>query len=479
MATGNLKISHNFTGETGYIIAVPKKTTAPLADVVCIIDGVVNQTRKVYSVPHTQRSMLIEGLEFEWYTVKFYRSVDGVALGAEILTIAGNAATGVTYSTTKYEYVVDRGNSGTTPGAIWADPISDTIELRDERLKDKVYYIEERGTGFFMDSEFTDRSDLNGGFDLTDGRVFEPEKVYVVLVVNKIDAQNSSVVSGDGYTDVLELNSNDDFDPVTMFGKILVANWPGIVGTLTFPDFSLIPNGKFRINTNKGAQRNVILQFNVGNTIWFLSEQVNKIVLGKSEWIEIMFKNNVPYVIGEKTNHELVGQRVLSDYLSPNKINADGTLYNQTDVPRIMWYVEKLPASEVITEAQWIIQQNVNGENVFINKSKYARDDINGTIRVPDDRDKYFRALKFLDNTNNPESLSQGVGGYMHNQNKSHTHTAKDSWHLFGTQGRGNLSASSDAVKQTSGNRTQDGLNTSGGNEARPNTVNLIPSILI
>ena len=483
MPTGNLKVAHSFAGETDYIIMVITKSTAPLADVVCIIDGILNQTRKVYPAPHTQESLLIEALDAVWYNLKFYRSTDGVALDTELLTLAGNAVTGAIYSTTKYEYMVDRGDGDATPGSAWSDPVSESIELRDERLKDKIYFVHERNTGLLMDAETLDRSDLGGGFDLTEpDKTFEPDAKYIVLVINLQNIPSDNPTSGSNeYNDVFILDEDQDFDPAEMFGKVLISDWLTTVGTISFQDLATMPDGKFKLLTHHGLQRNVVLQFNFGNTIRFRGEDVNKITFGKSEMIEILFRENVAYVIDDKTDHGRLGERTLVDRLGVNQIALNGTQYNQADVPRIMELLETLDAAEIVSEAVWSATTVVDGDVVAINKGKYARTDGPGTptVRVPDDRNMYYRAMKYLDGTVDGEKESQGVGGYMHDKVHSHKHTAAAGWYWYGAAGRGNLSANDDAVRNEPSNRSNDALQNFGGTETRTVGRSQIPALNI
>jgi hypothetical protein len=411
MPNGRIEIVHNFTGETDFVILVWRKTSAPLAEI----------DREVYPAPHSQQSLLIENLDPVMHTVTAYRSADGVALDAQINILACDAKTGAIFPITKYTYVVDRGNGSSIPGEIWNDPNDGDWQLRDERLKDKTYWIEERGTGSLTLElgEWVDRSDVGGGWDwpgtgLPDEKKFNNGAVYFAWVIERVDLDNSGFNAGSDYNDIFELVENQDFDPGTMASKLLIANWPDTVGTLTIPNLNLLPDCKFKLQTHDGAQRNVIIQLDAGNAVRFRGADENQIILGKGESIEILIVDNVMYVMDDKTGYDVVGDRKLVDYAPLNGIPLDGVVYNQVDVPRLMWHIDRLPIGQVVTEANWLLTENINGDVTFINKGKYARDDVAGTIRVPDDRNMSYRALKLNDGSADAERETNGVGGYQH-----------------------------------------------------------------
>lgn len=485
----SLTIRHNFTGETGYIIAVPKKTTAPLADVICTIDGVAAQTRKTYPAPHSEVSLLIEGLSPVWYTIKFYRSVDGVALDEEILTLAGNALTGALYPITKYEYVVNRGYSNTSPvntGAeVWNDPVADDQGIRDERLLEKIYWVEERGTGDLLDAEITDRSDDGGGFDFVDSeKVMVDGGVYIVKVIERVDAEPASGGSSD-FNDVVILTTDLDFDPSLHSGKVLIANWSSVVGILTMPNLSLVPDCKFRLQTHGGTQSFVGIQLDAGDTVEFRKSDLNVIWLGSGESIEVLVKDNVMYISDDKTGYDRVGQRVWGDVdIELNSVIRDGSLLQQADVPRLMQWIDEYGVasiSEGTGVSEWSYSVSVDGETIFPNKGKFARDDIGGTIRIPDDRDRAMMALKFTDGTTDSERASQGAGGFQQNKYRQHYHLSGNETHTDANYRRGavhSIRAWGGTTTTNFAASTEDG-SVGGGTKTRPDNTGLFPLLII
>lgn len=98
---------------------------------------------------------------------------------------------GESLSSITYEYVVGRGQS--------TDPSVNTSILRDARLKNKIYEIEIRGLGPVSVDEFTDRSDLIGGFDMIDGTSWEDGmRIFVKIVgVQSGYSDNSGLLCSD------------------------------------------------------------------------------------------------------------------------------------------------------------------------------------------------------------------------------------------------------------------------------------------
>lgn len=487
---GSLTGSHNFTGETNYIIMVPKKSTAPLSDVICTIDGVAAQTRKVYAAPHSQRSFLIEGLDPVWYIIKFYRSVGGVALDEEILTLAGNALTGALYPITKYEYVVNRGYDNTAPVAtgseVWADPSEGDTGIRDERLLNKTYWIEERGTGSLRTDEITDRSDAGGGFDfsaalIADGKVMNDGATYIATVIERVDAAPTSGGGSSDYNDIVILTADIDFDPTLHASRVLISNWASDIGTLTMPNLSLLPDCKFKLQTHGGTQSFAAIQFDAGDTIEFRKSDLNVLYLGSGEEIEIIIKDNVAYIGDYDGDYDKVGQRVWGD--ADTELNAvirNGTQYTQASQPRLMQWIDEygiVTISEGTGATQWGYSTSLDGETIFPNKGKFARDDVGGTIRVPDDRDRTMIALKNTDGTTDSLRQAQGAGGFQKNTFKAHSHR------LRGSYGYGNYSGGGNTFWRSPNSAAPyedvDLMEDTGGDKTRMDNTGMLPLLKV
>lgn len=476
---GQLTISHNFAGETGFVIAVPRLSTAPLADVICTIDGVTGQTRIPYAAPHAQESLLIEDLLNRWYVVKFYRSADGTSLDEEILTLAGNALTGAVYPVKRYEYIVGRGDDSSELDEMWADPVEDDKGIRDERLAGKFYWVEERGTGSLLTSEIVDRTDDGGGFDFADpDKQFWDGGVYIVVVVERAEGgadTGGSSTSGSDYNDVVSIDTDTDYDPATMNAKLLLANWSATVGTLVIPNLSLIADSKFRLQTHGGTQRNVVIQLDIGDTLRFMGQGVNAIILGKAEEIEILFKSNVAYVSFYDGDYRRVGRRVFCDVEELNSILLDGTRVPATDYPRLDWWLDQIPGNRIVSELTWATVVVIDGVNKTPWKGFFTRE--GGQIRVPDERNMSVRTLKTFDSTDgsDTERHKNLPGGYQKDALGPHVHPITAS-NATGFGGFGKVPGVNPSGTESGGDTEE---NTGAGIETRPDNIGQLKVLII
>lgn len=422
MAAGRIEIKHVFPGETDYIIWTLRKTSNLLTLVpATFYDGTTTTpavTKFVYAAPHPESIMLLTDIEPTMYLVTPYRSADGIALDEELpMQLAVDASSGAQFTTTKFEYVVNRGLGSAVPGEVWNDPVSDQNELRDERLNGKTYWIEERGTGIMGEDEITDRSDDGGGFDFaTPDKVFEDSARYFAIVQNALDTA-PSVSGGSDFNDIILISEDMGFDAGTMNGKVLVSAYAGAakVVTVTMGNLATIADCKFRIQTHSGTQRYIAMQLDSGDVVSLIGiDTWNVLYFGKGEVVEVLIKSNVMYITSDVPGYDLLGQRVWGDKVEKNTLRRDGTLYNQADVPRLMQWIDTLGGGLVVTEAVWagFTIDTLTGDTIYPYKSFFARDNVGGTIRVPDDRNKSIRSL--LADTGDTDRATQGPGGYQH-----------------------------------------------------------------
>ena len=445
MPNGFLNISHNFAGESQFIIVEWVKSTAQGTPVVGHVTGTglgaqndTDQTEVFYPSPHVNEQLQVINLSEAWHLVRFWRSVDGVSKDVLLLSLAGNARTGALYPIQRFEYVVDRGYDNNAPvvtEGVWADPQQDDVGIRDTRLFEKSYWVEERGTASLLTEEIVDRSDVGGGFDfsadlITNGKVMNTGGVYIVTVINTViqSGDDSGIVISE--EDVLELDSSQAFNPITMGGKLLLVNYAGTVLTLTFASLATLADCRFWLNTHQGNQRNAVLQLNGGDTVMFRKEAVNAIILGEGEEIEILVKDNVMYVMAHETGHSELGQLTWSyKDTMVNGLLADGSLLALADYPRVAELIASLPGGTVVNEVTWQTTFLFpDGQLMAINKGKWMSDGTN--FRPPDYRNRYVKAMT---------TLSGAAGVYEHDTVKAHDHEMRGGFGLGGYDGGGNV----------------------------------------
>jgi hypothetical protein len=420
MPQGSLSIRHNFAGLTDFLIMRWYKSTAPATEL----------GRVVYPAPHSEQSYVIENLQPVWHIIEFWYSSDGVTLDSNPLTLAGNARSGAVYPIERFVYVVDRGES---EAGVWVDPVTNDTGIRDTRLLNTLYWVEERGTGSLIPAEIVDRSDDGGGFDFTEPlKTMNSGAVYIVTAITRVETggdSDSEAVTGEG---IFILDADQDYSHALHNGKTLIADFSTTTGELVIANLLTVQDGGFKLQTHTGMQRNVIIQLDTGDTVDFRKQAVNKIILGEGEEIEIKFVDNVMYVIDHTTNHERLGQRIWSDIrIMLNTLIADGTTYNQADYPRAIELLDSLPVGAVVSYTTWNTSQVIDGITRYPYKGFFARDNGAGTFRVPDMRSQTLKAVSATDG-------SIIAGRYENQQMMPHDHDLRGSFSYGGYDGGGN-----------------------------------------
>lgn len=424
MPNGFLNISHNFAGESQFIVVEWVKSTAQGTPVVGHVTGTglgvqndTDATQVYYPAPHVNQQLQVINISEAWHLVRFWRSSDGTAKDVLLLELAGNASTGALFPIQRYEYVVGRGYNNTTPIAtdgIWSDPEEGDIGIRDTRLFEKSFWVEERGLGSLLTAEITVRDDEGGGFDFVDAlkQMFEGG-VYIITAINKVQStgEDSGIIIDDD--DVYILTGDDTFDPVTMGGRTIIADSPSAVITLDIADLASHPDSSFELQTHEGTQRNVVINL-LGGTVNFRQNSVTKIILGRGEFIKVLIKDNAMYIRDSETNHERLGEVSYSYKKSLNSIPADGTLLALADYPRVEELLDSLPASSIVTQTVWdTTTTETDGQVVYLNRGKWMREGSN--FRTPRLTGLMLKGLDAVD-----ESIASGR--YEHQRVLNHDH---------------------------------------------------------
>lgn len=437
---GHLSVRHNFTGESQFIVAQWVLSINPLAEV----------GRQAYPPPHTEVSLNIINLQPVWHLVRFWRSSDGVSLDQIVLTLAGDARSGAVYPITIYNYVVGRGDGSTEPGESWDDPAPNDTSIFDERLQDKMFWVEERGTGKFLPTEYVVGPGGIPGWGFAEsGKVFNDGGVYHVIVVDRVDIGDgggSGPVSGD----TIIITTDTAYNPNTHNGKTILAR--GVANVLQFPIPALatIPDGKFKL-VSHGTARNVVILFGDSDSILVGNQLETKVILGIGEEVEIEFISGVAYITNG-FNYDHVGQLEYRWNTGPraNRLIADGqSIADLTQYPRVQWLMDQV---STISTASWdLIATSSNGY--------WGR---TGTVgRVP-------RLVDFI------RAAQSNPGAYVLDTIGPHTHP-------FDT---GDITGKSDNANDRNVMVPGNGLKTTGinnlaGTQTQPRHINMIPYICI
>lgn len=335
------------------------------------------------------------------WTIQLWRSDNGITLDQLLTEWSQDASKGTVTERITYQYKVGRGWDNTTPVAtgpeVWEDPDDQDVVLVDERLdgftKDQLI-IHEAGYGNHLDAAY----DLlaGGGIELLAGKTFDQDVSWFITVSNIIEVTLPSDSSGGAmFAGVEVVSANRDFfvsSEDNLYNKLVIANWSGSVGVITFPDLALIPDDTHvTFNTHGGSQKYLKLQFDAGDTVRFLNQLVNVINVAKCQKISLYFHSGVCYVLDEPSNAIRRGA-VLSDYDATRDADTGAFVYadeatgvlSNTNYPGLYAFVAQLAGDAVCVLGTGVGQWSYDsGGGVFPNKRKYGIEVGTLTFRVP------------------------------------------------------------------------------------------------
>lgn len=377
------------SGLSGFLIIRWKKASVPLAEVGR------NANPSTLTYPYDDVYTIPDLLPVV-YIVELWRSDDGIALDQLIKDWSIDASQDSSTATINtYQYVVDRGFTNVTEGTgpeVWADPSNLDVILVDERLngftKDQLI-VHEAGFGNKLNSEY----DLfaGGGIELLGGKTFDSSVAWFITTTATSSAVLPDTSSGAMFDGVEEMAANHDFD-ADHRNKLIITNGAGTILTETFPDLALIPDATHvTFNTHKGSQNYLVLQFDAGDTVRYMNQDVNIIYVPKCQIISLYFFAGVGYVITEPSNALRRGM-VAPDYDATRDADTGALIYadestgvlNKADYPGLYEFVNQLSGTAVAVLGSALGQWSYDsGGGVYPNKRKWGINTGAETFRVP------------------------------------------------------------------------------------------------
>lgn len=377
------------TGLSGFLIIRWKKASAPLAEVGR------NDNPSTLTFPYDDVYVIPDLLPIV-YIVELWRSDDGIALDQLIKDWSIDASRDSSTATINtYQYVVDRGFTNVTEATgdeVWADPADQDVILVDERLdgftKDEMI-VHEAGFGNKLNSEY----DLfaGGGIELLGGKTFDSGVAWFITTTATSSDVLPETSAGEMFEGVEEMPADHDFD-TDHRNKLIITDGSGTTLTETFPDLTLIPDGTHvTFNTHKGTQNYLVLQFDPGDTVHFMNQDVNVIYVPKCQVISLYFFAGVCYVITEPSNALRRGM-VAPDYDATRDADTGALIYadestgelGKADYPGLYEFVNQLLGNAVAVLGTALNQWGYDsGGGVFPNKRKWGIDTGAETFRVP------------------------------------------------------------------------------------------------
>lgn len=324
------------------------------------------------------------------YTVQLWRSVDGVILTQLIDEWSVDASKQSTTTVRTFQYLVGRGDSGTSPD--WADPANEDITLTDQRIdgytKDQIR-VHEAGFGDWLD----ERYELlpGGGISLNDGYTFNEGTAWFITVYDTAET-TIPVTSAGGMYDGVEVVGEDAEFNETLRNKLIIINAPSSRLQITFPDLTLVPDGVHcTINTHNGSQNYTVLQFNVGDTVRFCNQNVNVIYIPRCVSLGLYFDSGVCYIT-TPTDWGIRRGMIIGDYDATRHTDTGAFLYadeatgelNREDYEGLYEFINQLTGDAVCPLGSSLGQWSYTpGGGVFPNKRKYGIDTVSLKCRVP------------------------------------------------------------------------------------------------
>jgi hypothetical protein len=375
------------SGFTGKLIIRWVRASAPLAEV---------GRSAAFDFPYDD-VYVIPDLAPVVYIVQLWRSDDGVSLDQLIKDWSIDASKETRTTVITYQYVTGRGWNNTSPvntgTQVWADPSDLDVNLVDERLDGFMksqLLVMEGGYGPHVDADY----DLlaGGGITLLNGKTFDEDAAWFITVaLSEVVTLPSDSGGNDMFAGVQEITDDVDFDS-DLYNKLCPVNAAATNVTVTFPDLTLIPDGTHvTFTTNGGSQNYCTLQFDAGDTVKWLNQDVNVIYLAKGQQIQLYFAGGVCYAINNPSFAQMNRGGVWVEYDTDKDTDTGAYLYadeatgvlDKADYPGLYAYILQLSGTSVCPLGTGVGQWSYSNAGVYENKRKFGIDTGAETFRVP------------------------------------------------------------------------------------------------
>lgn len=365
------------------------------------------------------------------YTVKMYEQPGGTGTGTLIKSEDITVSTSTVTFDADIETIVDGGQP--------EDPTSGTsVSPVVAALVGKDYYVVQRGVGQRRVTRAPEITiDPTGFYTLLNDETFNPSDTFIIKIRPQFVINPAGSAGGNTYSNITNITGDTTISS-TDFGKLLVIDGNVPVVTIQLPAIaSLIEKVPLFVESVGTSHHYVVFKAAIGETITATGTTSNTFILGRATGARIIKVGSTIYGFTDDVDIKKRGQMEWGYYVGVNRLAADGTEYVTADYPGLKKAMDAMPAGEVVNYTTWNLSQSIPylfGDNataddqvlenktVFPNKGFYSLSDDGTHFRVPDLRNKFIRALKFVDGTSDTERLTQMAGGYQVDQFKKHTH---------------------------------------------------------
>lgn len=287
----NLKITVAANGNPNDFRAILYEATAP--NVAVAAQDIL--------LPHTSSQQIVfTGLNRVAHYYRLYELI-GVTLGSQLNEYFVEPTTESVSSELPIElHVGVAGGDRLTPAT---NVYNGSVEFPQYigKIAKTDYWVEQRGVGKLLDSEYSDNSAAGTAFSfkLNGSSLFNDGDTYFIVLkpVVTVNPANFPAPRVELYTDIVLVNTSRLIN-ATYANKVIDVQSPGGNLTLTLDALANMPELKlFHFVNNFGAQTQTTVKAATGELIYFNGAEVNQIVLKIGEYLTINKKGTRWYFV--------------------------------------------------------------------------------------------------------------------------------------------------------------------------------------
>ena len=346
----NIALATGIDGLTSdYLIYQLKNSTSPFAVVQQIV---ISKASFGGTWPAFVNNVQFTNLQPITYIVQVWESANGTTTGTLRVQYNIDAALLNNAKLESYEIIIGAGR-----GAPYYDPNPGDTSYINTDIAGTDIEVNKVGYGFLSFEPLTGQitSRPTGGFDFVTPLQFETEERYTIKKLVKLG--QPPVVTGGGGISGIETITTDTSYTSARNGKVLKARFTGQAGIITFPDLNTVAGNTVTIDSHGGSQINVELAFQPGQGVDFEGTTEQFFYMGKNEVLQLYFDGGKAHIINGYSGYAMVGKTIWGDVQGPNELTMNsilGSPINGNIYKRLYWWiVNRLPAPQRITIAQW------------------------------------------------------------------------------------------------------------------------------
>jgi hypothetical protein len=232
------------------------------------------------------------------------------------------------------------------------DPVADSNQIVIPDLVDwaGLWYPERRANaGTMADYEYTILP--GGGLQLVGDDTIADGELFWIHFEPKITLSTPIFAYLNLFSSLLVLDHSVTLDSTAYRTAIAIAA-TGAAITITLPPLASVPNQTlFVFNTFNGNQKQASITTQSGEPIKIFNGNSSFIYLGSGEFAWLLKEADGYYPLQISDGIFRVGAQVDSDVLLPNTAWLDGGSMPASDYPRVLAYINALPAGQLLTKA--------------------------------------------------------------------------------------------------------------------------------